>query len=336
MKAREWLGLAIALAVAATTDAADARAEAWCYVFDLRNLPAQTRPAAAVAELDMAEPAAAGERRIASLAVNGTVIARRTAQDAGRIAIEAPLQDRLLSTRNVIELAVSSSGCGANGCPERPGTTRPAGPVRFRLGSPQGEVDDFSQLVTAYRAGIALTAEGPRAEALAALARGALAPAAAIDPGASARLHVAATPPAGTRPLLRFDRGPVRLVRSDGVEEISARVMETMTSVQILAGRDRPMIWIRPGSDAQLPATLELSEGDIALFDRAGRAIAFSSRRDHHALRIDYTAGFDPYGADERMLIWRLVLLGLWLAASIFLFVIYRRLAPPQVSQAAR
>ncbi|MBN8845076.1 MAG: hypothetical protein J0H88_17715 [Sphingomonadales bacterium] len=326
--------LALALLTAAfLSPMAEARVAVSHYGLDLRTLPADSRPTAARVEIDARGVGSLARDTWISIAINGMVIARHRASRGKVTVVDVPLQDRLLSTRNQIEIAASVRGC-AKDCDAQLAAIRPVTPLRFRLGKPQAEVDDFSQLVTAYRAGIAVHAPGPREQALSAVVRAALAPAAPLDPSARASIHVGDSPPPGTAPMIRFDHGPVRLLREDGPVIFAPDALARMTVVQILRGRDRPLIWVRPG-EGDLPSELDLSDGDIALFDAGGRAMAFSTLRDHRAVRIDYPGGYDPYGGERRMMIWRFGLLGFWLIASAFLLFVYRRLPRPQVSEAA-
>lgn len=321
--------------VAAVLPLAALQAEAWRSSLDLRDLPAMTRPAVAVVEVDTSAAAARDLRPLLTFAINGWVIRREEADPSGKTVLRVPLQDRLISTENTIEVAAILPNCATTVCATALASARPLRPVRFELARPQAEIDDFSQLATTFRAGIAGRAETPREQRLLAMARAALAPRGKLDAAAKAAIYVGPNPPPGATPLLRFDKGPVRLERSDGAVIFSQKEMDAMTAVQVVRGRDRPILWIRPGT-GPLPDELYLSDGDIGLFDGAGRAIAWSRLRDNRAIRINYLAGHDPYAADQTMLTWRIGLAIFWILATLGLIWIYRRIAAPARSEAAQ
>lgn len=317
------------LAAGAPASAAEV---AWRYQLDLRDLPASTRPAEVSAVVDARVAARAGTATLVSLAVNGIVVARRSAAREGPTVVHARIEDRLLSTRNSIEVSAAAPQC--LNCEAALATARPVSAPRFRLEPPSGGATDFSQVVTRYRAGLAVRATSAEDRQLAALVKDALGPRAPADAKAKAVIHAGATPPGGVTPPLRFDLGPVRLVRSDGVEIASDDTLRRSTVVQLLRAGDRPLVWVRPGKAGAVPPELRLDEGDVALFDATGRTLEFSTKRDR-AVRIAYGAGVDAYGANRTMELWRFGLLAFWLIATVFLAIVFRRLPRPQQSAAA-
>jgi len=311
------------------------QAEAWGSTLDLRDLPAMTRPSAAIVEVDTIAAAEQRLRPLITFAINGRVIQRVEADPAGKTVLRVPLRDRLISTQNEIEVAAILPNCSTDTCKIALASARQMRPVRFELSKPQVEIDDFSQLVTTYRAGIAFDAETPRERQLLAVVRGALAPRGRFDADAKAFIHIGSNPPKGTVPLLRFDRGAMQLERSDNKEIFTFEQLQAMTIVQLVRGRDRPMLWIRPGT-GPLPDDMYLSDGDIALFDSEGRAIAWSTSRDDRSIRVTYINGHDPYGGDQMLLYWRVGLAIFWLLASLGLLWVYRRIPAPSRSEVVK
>lgn len=324
---------ALALSLLTLASAAPVQAASWQGNLDLRTLPANTRPSAIAVAVDAREAAARGFTPVISIAVNGIVVAHLPASRTDLTRLSMPLQDRLLSVRNMVEVAASLPDCEAGPCAEALATARPAGPARLSLSSPEAAATDFSQLVTRFRAGVTVHADGADAGRLADLFLREIAPAAPRGTNGPAHLYIDAEPPAGLHPLIRFDLGPVRLMRSDGPEILSAEQLDARTTVQVLRFGAEPVVWIRPGT-GPLPRSMTLDAGDVAIFDERGRDIAFSTARDR-AVDITYGEGVDPSGGHRRTLIFRLGLLLLWLVASLFLFRFFRKLPRPQRSDAA-
>lgn len=319
------------LATGAQVGSALAAETAWQYRLDLRDLPASTRPAEIKVSVDASVAARAGKAPLIAVAVNGIVIARRQASNSGPTVIRAPIEDRLLSTGNSIEVAAIAAVCPT--CDAALGSVRPLDVPRFRLEKARQGATDFSQIVTRYRRAVALRVADPRDGKLAELTKAALAPRASVDARAGAAIHVGARPPRGSVPRLRFDLGPVRLMRSDGVEIVSDETLRRSTVVQLLRAGDRPLVWVRPGEAGAVPAELQLDEGDVAIFDAGGRTMEFSTRRDR-AVKISYGPGVDPDGSGRTIELWRIGLLAFWLVATVFLAIVYMRLPRPRQSGA--
>ncbi len=302
----------------------------WNYGLDLRRLPPATRPALVTMAVDARSIADIGLVSTVSIALNGNVIAHARADAQRPVWLQVPLTDRLFSVRNRIEVAAVVEGCRQRGCKEAVAAVKLVAAPVFGLAKPEPAPTDFSQLVTRYKAGFTVEAMNDPDRALAAMAVAALAPRSMRQPRPPGRIVVSKEQPEGFVPPLRFDLGPVRLTRSDGVSLYSPDEVADMTVVQILRAGDRPLIWIRPGRADRLPTRLDLDHGDVALFDgreteTRGRVIAFSSLRDR-AVRIEYGKGVDVYGEQRSVRIWRWSMFGLWILATIGLIVIYRRL----------
>lgn len=330
------LAAAIIAALLAKTAVADPARQTvvWNAALDLRELPPKSRPSQLRAAVDARQAVAAGVQPIFAVAVNGIVIARVNADARAPTRIVARLDDRLLAVRNRVEISLHAT-CNDRRCERALSAVPPIRQVGISLDAPAAGVTDFSQIVTRLRPGIAFRSDG--SVAAPALARGvqaALAPLAPADPRGPATILISREAPKGVRPPLRFDLGPVRIDRSDGAPVVSEAKMGSITAVQLIRGGGRPLIWVRPADDGTLPPSFEIDRGNVALFDRNGRVISFSTSRDR-AVKIAYPPGSDAYGTDRTMLIWRLSLLGIWLIASITLFLFWRRLRRTAAARAA-
>jgi len=322
--------LAIGALQPARAQEADAAALSWQARVDLRDLPARTRPAGLSVSIDAAEAARSGARPLVSLALNGNVVARRFAAADGPTILSARPEDRLLSVRNRVDIAVTLPFCTGSGCRQALDGVRLAEPVRVALGPVRADLTDFSQLPTRLRPGVAIEAPDAAGQVLAELAKAALASNAPVSEVARARIVVSQQPPAGTRPPLRFDQGRVALQRSDGAVLTSASALEELTVVQLLGTRQRPVIWVRPGK--RLPPQLELDAGDVALFDEGGRVLAFSTVRDA-AVDIAYPA--EVAQMQRKIRLRHLALLATWVLITLAMLLILRRLPRPRRAGAA-
>ena len=319
------LGCTAPPALAQGTAAARTAARTWASNLDLRTLPADSRPAVIDVAVDAAEAARSGARPLVTLSLNGAVVARRFASRTGPTALRYEPEDRLLSIRNRLEVAVTLPFCHVAACADALDSVRLSRQPRARLGPVEPDLTDFAQLPARLRSGIEVRAEAPAGRQLAAMAQAALAPEAPAGEQAPARIVVSDQPPKGSNPRLRFDRGPVALRRSDGAPLVPAAALAGLTVVQLLGTPDRPLLWIRPGE--QLPPSLDLDHGDIALFDSAGRVLAFSTQVDG-AVEIAYPPGADPYGQERATRLWRLSLLAFWILLTIGTLLVLRRLPP--------
>ena len=302
-----------------------AAARTWTSDLDLRTLPANRRPATIEAAVDAAQTARSGARPLVTLALNGNVIARRFASRTAPTTLRYEPEDRLLSIRNRLEVAVTLPFCRGQACAEALGTVRLSHAPRARLGPVRPGLTDFAQLPTRLRNGIAIKAGTAQGRQLAAMAKAALAPRAPVDARGPARIIVGERPPEGTSPRLRFDLGPVALRRSDGAPLVPANDLAGLTVAQLLGTPDRPLLWIRPGD--KLPPRLDLEHGDIALFSESGRVLAFSTETDR-AVQIAYPPGVDPFGQERATRLWRLALLAFWILLTIGTLLVLRRLPP--------
>ncbi len=298
-------------------------------VIDMRDLPARSRLSAVTVDIR----GRAGRDAIrpwVSMAINGVVVARAKLRADGRVTLRADVDERLLSMRSLIEVAAYVPNCGTPRCHALAAATRIMGPVRQDHGAARGDAT-FAQLATRYRAGLTIAQGRDVNPAFATRIRAALAPRSRPLATGGGRVVIARQPPSGHVAPIRFDLGPVGLVRQDGVPLIAPNVLADLTVVQVLRAGDRPVIWVRPGRD--VPPLLDLDGGDVAIFGRSGRVIAFSSDSDMRTLHPAYEPGVDADGSLRAMRLWRWFLLIVWVAASGGLAVIYRRL-PKRVTAA--
>lgn len=298
----------------------------WQATLDLRDLPPGERPETVVAVVDARDGRRKGLDPHVTITVNGVVVERRKPSDDSRTELRAHIADRLLSTRNRIEIAVTSEGAecgGALSCPVDGASLH--GPLRFTLGPAANDPVDFAQYVTRFRAGVRITAEGARNAAFARSALAAIAPHAPIMADAPTGIVVSETTPAGADPALRLDRGPVEIVDRDGAVLYDQNAIEALTLVQMTEREGQPLLWVRPGRSARPPANMELDYGAVALFRPDGREIAFAPGREG-VLAIAY---HEETLQDARMKRYFRIVMGIaWLAMTGGTIIILRRISP--------
>lgn len=303
----------------------------WRSTLDLRTLPADTRAAEIVATVDASGAARRNLAPRITIRVNGIVVAHAIAGADRPTVLSAKVRDSDIWTHNRIDIAINASApaCAARACDL--GDVRLIGNPFARLGGPPAIPVDFSQSITRFRAGIAVSTERPEDAPFAARAIRAVAPHAPLRPDGPARIVIAQKPPAGSDPALRFDTGAVRIEDKDGRLLYDQSRLDQLTVVQLVEAGSTPVLWVRPGSNAKPPASFDLDFGTVALFDSNGRAIAFTPDRDL-AVRIVYA------GTAERLaretLYTRLGLIAFWLIVSLGFFIIVRRMPPLRPAEA--
>jgi hypothetical protein len=102
-------------------------------------------------------------------------------------------------------------------------------------------------------------------------------------PGDRAFIIISRGEPAETDPRLRFDQGALTIERSDGKALIElSNGDDAPTVAQVLHSGRTAGLWLRPGNtlpDPDAPGT-RLDRGDVAVIDRAGIALAFSTEQE--------------------------------------------------------
>lgn len=297
----------------------------WHATLDLRALPAETRPAAISAVVDAQPSGTGGEAPRITIALNGVVIARAWARRDGPTRIETAIEDRLLSTENHIAVAVTALAqhCAGSACDV--GEASLDGPIRFTLAPATADPVSFAQHVTRFRRGVAIEIADPRDRTLGERAARALAPQAPRRAAGPAEIVVSRETPPGTSPALRFDTGPVAIRDREGRMLYDRARLDGLTLVHMTRRGETPVLWVRPGTLALPGAPFELDYGTIALFGPRGREIAFAPEQDR-ALAIIYSA--DARREARLGLYWRLAVAAVWLALTIGLVVVLRRMAP--------
>jgi hypothetical protein len=97
---------------------------------------------------------------------------------------------------------------------------------------------------------------------------------------------VSSVEPADTDPRLRFDQGKLAITRSDGkllVDLVNKEAMPTVA--QLVRTTNSGGLWLRPGKTMPRPETtpIRLDRGNVAVIDKVGIALAFSTDRKEAA-----------------------------------------------------
>jgi len=320
-----WTALHLALLAGAATPSGateSARTVIRRDVIDLRDLPARSRLSALT--VDLHGRAGSGDRQPwVSMAVNGVVIARTWLGRQDSVTLRADVDERLLSMRSLVEVAAYVPQCETPYCRALAASVRVVGPVRQDYDAVRADAT-FAHLASRYRAGLTLL-QGPDVDpAFGGLVRNALAPRARPLAEGGGLVYVSRQQPPDFIAPIRFDLGPVSLVRQDGVRVIPPDMLDRLTVAQVLRTGDHPVIWVRPGRD--VPRKLDLDSGDIGIFGPSGRLMAFSYASDARTLHPAYGPGVDADGSQRTKRISRWLLLIGWAAASVGLGLVYRRL----------
>lgn len=305
--------------------AASGHQKAWHATLDLRDLPADKRPGSVGVIVDAHLGEAVREVPLISVTVNGVVVGRAWARRDGPTKIDARIEDRLFSTRNHVAVAVTSLAqqCPAQACDVTGAELR--GSIRFGLAEATAGPITFAQWVTRFRKGVAVKVVEPRDRALGERVVQAIAPHAPRRAAGPAEIVVSREPPKGVTLPLRLDTGPVTVRDRDGRLLYDRARLEGHTLVQIGRRGDRPVLWVRPGTQPLAAMPLELDYGNVALFGARGREIAWSPDQDK-TIRIAYAA--DARREARTGLYWRLAIAALWLAVTAGLVLVLRRMAP--------
>lgn len=308
----------------------------WTIEFGARDLPPGTRPSALLLDI-AAAPDAAGERPVAAVFFNETLIASQPlgAQMPARLVV--PVPDGLAALDNRVRIVVQRRPRGGE-C-----EAQPAGaPVQIlpssalRLAAAPQAPSDFFELAPRWREGVAILSDAPvtaaRLAPMLAVLRGHALPGTALTlgeaaaaPGAPFMAFTAEPPPGLRAPPVRFDRGRVVVSDRQGrtVLDLSAPG-QAMTAQLVATTAGVPGIWVRPaGAEVAVPPLLSLDRGDVAFADAAGIALAFSTGRDQ-LLQVSYPDDPGLFALIERYRPW--IVGGLWLALTAMLVgVVVRR-----------
>jgi hypothetical protein len=299
----------------------------WTIEFGARDLPPGTRPSALVLDI-AAAPDAAGERPVAAVFFNETLIASQSlgAQMLARLVV--PVPDGLAALDNRVRVVVQRRPRGGE-C-----ETQPAGaPVQIlpssalRLAAAPMPPADFFELAPRWRDGVAILSDAPvtaaRLALMLAVLRGHAPPGAPLmlgDAGATPAapfLAFTVEPPPGLRtPPLRFDRGRVVVADRQGRTVLDLAAPGGVTTAQLVATSGGvPGIWVRTAEGA-VPRVLPLDRGDVAFADANGVTLAFATGREQ-LLRVTYPDDPGLLALVERYRPW--IVGGLWLALTALL-----------------
>lgn len=319
----------IAFGVSASVTYAAPVQKSWVGTLDLRTLPPGKRPSTITVRIDATMPQRHGAAPRLTISINGVVIGRAWASADAPTVLRAPIEDRLVSTSNRVEIAVTGTASDCPDCSVQ--GARLAETPRIALAQAAEKPILFSHHVTRLRRGVTVISGSQRDHALAAMAVAALAPQAPQGKNAPARIVVSRAAPPGTNPPLRFDKGVVAIADRNGRTLYDRSRIDRMTIVQMARTGDNPVVWVRPAVDGGLPPRMDLDYGNVALFGPTGREIAFSSDQDSD-LRIAYA--FDAEANARSWFYWRLAVIAAWLLITFATILIVRKL-PPLVQKAA-
>lgn len=302
----------------------------WTLHLPAARFPAGRKLSELVVDLQLAED---GTRdagigpAVVTATLNGLLLGSRTIRAGQRARLSVKVPRGLATTHNRVDVNVlrQEVGGGCNTLPLRQDAQLLASShARF---APAGPVGDFHDLPALFAQGVTLALpRRPGAEGVAALAgllSGMFAPDTPLKvrygalPARGAAIWVADTPPPGFDLPMPLDGKMTRLRDADGGTILTGIAIADLTVAQLLTGKGRTVLWIRPGTDfaalAALPKGAELAYGNVALFDRAGRAFALHSGRER-LVSIEYEGDFDLGDWMEQNRIW--LVLAAWLAIS--------------------
>jgi hypothetical protein len=313
---------------------------------DTRRLPAGTRATRLLLDV-MVAPNGAGEKAVVSVFVNerllGSAVAATGEATGEATHLDLPLPDGLIGTiANVRVLVQRDSAQGDCRIEPQGYPAQILGSSSLILDNANGVPHDFSDLTPRFDRELELDlpdAVATRPE----LALGMVAqmvnqlsaataplhvnfvPAGAAPAPASPFIAVSDTPPAGSSPRVRFDRGRVAVTDRSGHTLLDFGGFVGGAAVQIVSADNHPGLWIKPlsaGGLAPAPADLHLDHGDIAFVDANGVALAMSTERDT-VVQISYPDHVSWLTVAERFRSW--IIGGFWLLATGALLLALQR-----------
>ncbi len=274
--------------LAPALDAQEAARAGWTLGFSTRDLPPGTRPRALEIELNAAPD---GGRAIASVVMNETLLGAANLPADGRLRLDLPVPERLVGLENriIVSLQRGTAGLPAQLLPGSALRLAPApAPAEF-LAMPPRLAEGIEVLLDAPGGVLPVEALDAALWALRALLpAGAPITVTPVEPGTAPqplRPFLAATrePPAGTAPAIRFDAGRIRLSDRAGARLMEIDGTTPLLVAQLLETGGRHGVWLRGADGRPLPftpgaAAPRLDRGDVALLDRGGVSLAWSTR----------------------------------------------------------
>lgn len=304
---------------------------------DVRDLPAQTRLSRLSLDVLVA-PDGAGDKAVVSLFVNGHFLTSAVAASEGPTRLEQAVPEGLVGTVANLTVVVQRRSA-AGDC-----RFEPQGYPAQILGSstvglsPANPAHDFADFATRWSDGVEVlippeAADKPQQTiALLSAVLGTLSAQTApvsvrfAEPGSApsaAFLAVGSVPPQGATPRVRFDRGRVAVKDRTGQTLLDVGGFKSGAVAQLVDAGGHSGLWIKAlADDGQLPApaTLKLSQGDVAFIDQSGVALAMSTVRDTLVM-IAYPDQTSWSTISSRFRSW--IIGGLWVLATIaFLFAL--------------
>ena len=307
------------------------RRESWSVSLPATRLPTGRRVTAV--DIDAAVSAdGAPQPAIVSVTMNGFLLGSVEAKANGPTHLRLDVPDGLGSTQNTVVVTITRNPTGGD-CQRKPqgyaAQLLPSGD--FVLGAAQ-PTTDFFQLAPLYRAGVTVVVPDHTQTVLEGTAR-VLAGLVGSDtplsvsygkvPDHGAYVWVGDTPPPDGTPPLKLSGEEVRLADGTGTVLVSAGALGADTVVQLMRDKDRPILWIRPGSGfgnvADGQENKLLGHGNVAVMSKEGDIFAFSTVRDQ-LVDIRYPGGFSLLSLVERYRLW--LIAGGWLILSVgFVFL---------------
>jgi hypothetical protein len=274
--------------LAGTLEPQEAARAAWQIGFSTRDLPQATRPQAIEVELRAAPD---GGRAVASVLMNEVLLGAAPLPADGRLRMELPVPERLLGLENrlAVTLQRAAPGLPAQLLPGSALRLAPApAPAEF-LALPPRLAEGFEVLLDAPGGALPVEALDPLLWVLRALApAGVPITVTPVEPGLAPEprrpfLAVTQEAPAGTAPAIRFDSGRIRLSDRSGARLMEIDATTPLLVAQLLETGGRHGVWLRSADGRPMPfvapsAAPRLDRGDVALLDRGGVSLAWSTR----------------------------------------------------------
>lgn len=314
------------------------------FAIDTRMLPPGTRPARLVLDV-MVAPDGAGERAVVSAFVNDRLIGSTVAAVGEPTRLDLPLAEGLVGTTASVRVVVQRRSAQGDCRFEPQGyPAQILGSSAVVLEAVGATAHDFSDLVAHWSRGVEVllppSAVDRPLQVLPLLSdvAAALVPETAVlsaqivasgsVPSPSAPfIAVSQSPPSGSTPRVRFDRGRVAVADKSGQTLLDLGGFSAGAVAQVVNAGEHPGLWIKPlAENGSLPAPVELKldRGDVAFLDSAGVALALSTLRDQ-LVRVTYPEQVSWLTVADRFRPW---LIGsLWALATVgFLFALQKML----------
>jgi hypothetical protein len=313
-------------------------------IIDSRTLPAGTRPSRLLLDV-MVAPDGAGEKAVVSAFVNDRLLGSTVAASGGPTRLDLSLPDGLVGTTASIRVLVQRRSAEGD-CRFQP-QGYPAqilGSSAVVLENAANQARDFFDLVAHWTNAVevlmpsAMTDRPLGVLPLLSDVLVALAPETAalrvtlVAPGAPPSptapfVAVSDTPPSGSTPRVRFDRGRVAVADRAGQILLDLGGFSAGAVAQVVHAGAQSGLWIKAlAADGTLPAPAEvrLDRGDVAFIDGSGVALALSTERDV-LVRVTYPDQVSWLTIADRFRPW--IIGSLWLLATVaFLFGLQRML----------